>query len=141
MLNPESAHIGRTAHFTVARGLADDTLWTMPKNSECSIMELRREGGDIIARVKIGGERIVVTDYGKPQAAIVSLSDLALIEKARSPLNATGLMMAQKYLEHCESSGAKAEISEFAHTMQVKMAESKKFLVAAQTAMGKKKLI
>lgn len=52
----------------------------MTKKSNCSIMQLRREGGDIIARVKIAGERVVVTDYGKPQAAIVSLEDLAQLE-------------------------------------------------------------
>ncbi len=43
-------------------------------------MQLRREGGNVIARVKIAGDRVVVTDYGKPQAAIVSLDDLAAIE-------------------------------------------------------------
>lgn len=57
----------------------------MAKKSECSIMQLRREGGNIIARVKIAGDRVVITDYGKPQAAIVSLEDLALIEAAKKP--------------------------------------------------------
>lgn len=46
-------------------------------------MQLRREGGNIIARVKIAGDRVVITDYGKPQAAIVSLEDLARIEAAK----------------------------------------------------------
>jgi prevent-host-death family protein len=52
----------------------------MAKKSECSIMQLRREGGNVIARVKIAGDRVVVTDYGKPQAAIVTLEDLAALE-------------------------------------------------------------
>lgn len=43
-------------------------------------MQLRREGGNVIARVKFAGDRVVVTDYGKPQAAIVSLEDLAQLE-------------------------------------------------------------
>ena len=43
-------------------------------------MQLRRGGGEIIARVKIAGDRVVVTDYGKPQAAIISLDDLAELE-------------------------------------------------------------
>jgi prevent-host-death family protein len=55
----------------------------MPKKSVCTIMQLRRGGGEIIARVKIAGDRVVITDYGKPQAAIVSLEDLALIEAAK----------------------------------------------------------
>jgi prevent-host-death family protein len=56
----------------------------MTKKSEVSIMDLRRGGGDVIARVKIGGETIIVTDYGKPQAAIVSLEDLARIEEKKT---------------------------------------------------------
>lgn len=79
----ESVRIGRIAHFTLALGQAGSKQEQMPKKSECSIMQLRREGGNIIARVKIAGDRIVVTDYGKPQAAIVSLEDLALIEAAK----------------------------------------------------------
>ena len=47
-------------------------------------MQVRCEGGNIIARVKIAGDRVVVTDYGKPQAAIVSLEDLTLIEAAKN---------------------------------------------------------
>jgi prevent-host-death family protein len=57
----------------------------MPKKSECTVVELRSEIADVLARAKIAGERIVVTKNGKPQAAIVSLADLALIEAAKKP--------------------------------------------------------
>lgn len=60
----------------------------MNKKSECSILQLRREGAEIVARVRVAGERFVVTNYGKPQAALVSLEDLKFLEeKKKSPTN------------------------------------------------------
>lgn len=44
-------------------------------------MQLRREGGNIIARVKIAGDRVVITDYGKPQAS----SSLWMIWRSSKP--------------------------------------------------------
>jgi len=61
--------------------------------------------------------------------------------KSVKPLSATGVMMAKKYLEHTLRTGEKAEVTEFAQTMQIKMAEAKKYLLAAQDALGKTNLI
>jgi len=57
----------------------------MGKKSECTILELRRAGADIIARARIAGDRIVITNYGRPQAAIISLEDLAVLEAIKKP--------------------------------------------------------
>jgi hypothetical protein len=50
-------------------------------------------------------------------------------------------MMAKKYLEHTIRTGEKAEVSEFAKTMQMKMTAARKLLLAAQDALGKTNLI
>jgi prevent-host-death family protein len=63
------------------------------KESECSIMEIRRTGADAIARVKLTGERIIITNHGTPQVAIVSLSDL---EKLRHDVNASTASLSAK---------------------------------------------
>lgn len=55
----------------------------MTKKTECTIMELRRQGADIVARAKLARERIIITNYGKNQAAVVSLEDLAKLEEPK----------------------------------------------------------
>ena len=62
-------------------------------------------------------------------------------DQKRNALSPIGLLMARKYLEECLRSSGKAEIQEFATTMQMKKAEAKKYLVAAQSAMGQKDLV
>jgi len=42
--------------------------------------ELVREATDLIYRVKLTGDRYVISRYGKPAAALVSLSDLAELQ-------------------------------------------------------------
>lgn len=61
--------------------------------------------------------------------------------KSTKPLAPTGLMMAKKYLEQCLRTCEKPEVAAFAVTMPVKMAEAKKYLLAAQSAMGQQNLI
>jgi hypothetical protein len=63
------------------------------------------------------------------------------IDTSGKQLDATGLMMAKKYLEHTIRTGEKAEVSEFAKTMQMKMTAARKLLLAAQDALGKTNLI
>lgn len=67
----------------------------MPKKikSKCTLLDLRRDGAAIIARAEVAGERIVITSWGKPRAALVSLADLALIEAAKRP----SILMVDEY--------------------------------------------
>jgi prevent-host-death family protein len=52
------------------------------KTSEIPAQALRRDAGDLLARIQYQGERIVVTKHGKPIVAMVPIADLELIESA-----------------------------------------------------------
>ena len=46
-----------------------------------SANEARRRFADLVNRAEYVGQRIVITRYGKPIAALVSSDDLALLEQ------------------------------------------------------------
>ena len=52
----------------------------MIKETEIPFTLLRRTGADTIENVRHQKERVIITNYGKPVAAIVSLKDLELIK-------------------------------------------------------------
>ena len=56
----------------------------MPKKSECSIVELRQSIPQLLARVEIANDRIIITKNGKQKAALISMKDLALLEDAKN---------------------------------------------------------
>jgi antitoxin (DNA-binding transcriptional repressor) of toxin-antitoxin stability system len=45
------------------------------------LTELRRQGRDLVGMVQYGGERVVLEHFGRPVAALVSLEDLAVLER------------------------------------------------------------
>jgi prevent-host-death family protein len=55
----------------------------MPKEVEIPFTALRRAGADTIENVRHQKERVIITNYGKPVAAIVSIEDLELIKSAK----------------------------------------------------------
>ena len=48
----------------------------------CGIDALRRSGGDLIDRVRLNDERLIVTKNGKPAVAIISIGELARLDAA-----------------------------------------------------------
>lgn len=50
------------------------------KRVEVAVQEAREDMRDYLDRVEFRGERIVVTRYGRPAAALVSMADLEKIE-------------------------------------------------------------
>lgn len=46
----------------------------------CGIDELRKSGGDLIDRVRLSGERLVVTKNGKAAVALVPMEDLKILQ-------------------------------------------------------------
>ena len=55
----------------------------MIKEIEIPFTSLRRTGADTIENVRHQKERVIITNYGKPVAAIVSLEDLELIKNIK----------------------------------------------------------
>jgi len=51
-----------------------------------TVTECRREFAAILNTVEYAGERIIVTEHGRPVAAIISMEDLKLLEMAAGPL-------------------------------------------------------
>jgi prevent-host-death family protein len=98
------------------------------KESECSIMELRRTGADAIARVKLTGERVTITNHGKPQAAIVPLSDLEKLWRDEN----------QAYLAVDEVTQAQAKTSaEFVEMTDKKSGSKSRDLLIVTQSLGK----
>lgn len=48
----------------------------------CGIDELRRSGGDLIDRVRLIDERLIVTKNGKPAVAVISIGELERLDAA-----------------------------------------------------------
>ena len=48
----------------------------------CGVDELRRSGGDLIDRVRLNDERLIVTKNGKPAVAIISIGELERLDAA-----------------------------------------------------------
>ncbi len=51
------------------------------ESDEVSAADLRHNSADIVSRVAVGGERLVLTRNGKAVAAIVPMDDLAALKK------------------------------------------------------------
>lgn len=52
--------------------------------TQVSIGRVKRDISDLVNRVAYGGERIVLTSWGKPKAAIVSIEDYERLEETRT---------------------------------------------------------
>ncbi len=63
-----------------ARNLAEDFqgIFTVPAT------DLRKNAHDVLGRVEHGGEDIILTRHGKPQAALVSIATLKAIRDAEN---------------------------------------------------------
>ncbi len=53
------------------------------KETRISIGRAKRDFSELVTRVKHGGERILLTSRGRPEAAIVSLQDYELLEREK----------------------------------------------------------
>ncbi|MBC5805563.1 MAG: hypothetical protein DLM53_00695 [Candidatus Eremiobacter antarcticus] len=51
------------------------------ESSDVSAADLRHNSAEIVSRVAVGGERLVLTRNGKPVAALVPMDDLAALKK------------------------------------------------------------
>ena len=58
-------------------------------------MKLRKAPGDILNRVYYGAERFIVERKGEPLAAIISVTDLARLERLEDERDAELLAMAK----------------------------------------------
>jgi prevent-host-death family protein len=54
---------------------------------ESSSRNLRANLGEYLGRVRYGHERVTVTSFGKPVAAIVSMEDLELLERIEDEMD------------------------------------------------------
>ncbi|MBZ0150842.1 MAG: type II toxin-antitoxin system Phd/YefM family antitoxin [Planctomycetes bacterium] len=50
-----------------------------------TVREARAHFSELIEQVAFGGDRLIITFHGRPRAAIVSLEDLAQIDKGAEP--------------------------------------------------------
>lgn len=51
------------------------------ESGDVSAADLRHNSAEIVSRVAVGGQRVVLTRNRKPVAAIVPMSDLAVLKK------------------------------------------------------------
>lgn len=51
-----------------------------PVRATISADDVRDDLSPVMSRVKFGRERIVITKYGKPEVAVVSMEDLGVLE-------------------------------------------------------------
>jgi prevent-host-death family protein len=56
------------------------TAMSQPTRTEIPASEVRGQISDVISRVAFGRERVIVSRNGKPQAAIIPIADLDLLE-------------------------------------------------------------
>jgi prevent-host-death family protein len=57
-----------------------------PQHAEIGAEEAKRSFGELVARVGFGGERIVITRFGKAIAALVPTRDLEALDAAIEPI-------------------------------------------------------
>jgi prevent-host-death family protein len=57
------------------------------KETSMSFTTLRRSGADVIDRVRLTRERVLITNYGKPVAAMVSMEDLEILRKVKAEVH------------------------------------------------------
>ncbi len=67
--------------------------------STASVTEAKREFSELLNRVAYGKERVIVTSYDRPKAAIISLDDLERLELIEAALEADAEFEAGKALE------------------------------------------
>jgi prevent-host-death family protein len=67
--------------------------------STASVTEAKREFSELLNRVAYGQERVIVTSYDRPKAAIISLDDLERLELIEAALEADAEFEAGKALE------------------------------------------
>jgi prevent-host-death family protein len=56
----------------------------MSEATRVSIGQVKRDISELVNRVAYAGERIVLVSRGKPKAALVSVEDLAWLERAKA---------------------------------------------------------
>jgi prevent-host-death family protein len=61
-----------------------------------SIAEIRNNLADALNRVAYGGERLILERRGKPVAALVSMEDLAVLEKTGDEADRKAVRAARK---------------------------------------------
>ncbi len=54
---------------------------TEPEATEISVSSARRKFSKIIDAVRVAGERILVTQHGRPAAAVIGVEDLELLQR------------------------------------------------------------
>lgn len=55
----------------------------MTREVEISFTALRRAGAETIENVRHHKERVIISNYGRPVTAIISLEDLELLKNAK----------------------------------------------------------
>ena len=65
-----------------------------------SLIQVRENLAETVNRVQYGGERIALTRHGKKVAAIVSMEDLALLEKMEDEMD---VKAARKVLQNIKT--------------------------------------
>lgn len=76
MLHPKGAEVRGLAVILI------DGEWRMEKTEvERAVDDVKRHFSDNIGAVRFGQKRIIITNRGKPAAALVSLEDLEILRK------------------------------------------------------------